>query len=70
MPTQIMHTVRNEVTDLLQKLIRINTTNPPGNETAAAQFLSAQISKEGLECEIIESKPARGSIITKLKGLW
>ncbi len=68
MPTQIMHTVRDEVTDLLQNLIRFNTTNPPGNETAAAEFLSAQLSKEGLECEIIESKPARGSIITKLKG--
>jgi acetylornithine deacetylase/succinyl-diaminopimelate desuccinylase-like protein len=68
MPTQLMHEVRNEVTDLLQKLIRFNTTNPPGNEMHAAQFLSEDLTKEGFECEIFESKPGRGSLITKLKG--
>jgi acetylornithine deacetylase/succinyl-diaminopimelate desuccinylase-like protein len=31
--------LRSEVTDLLQRLIRVDTTNPPGNETAAAELL-------------------------------
>ena len=30
--------LRDEVTELLQELIRVNTTNPPGNETAAAEM--------------------------------
>lgn len=68
MSTPLNQSVREEVTSLLQKLIQINTTNPPGNETAAAQFLSRELSSEGFECEIIESKPSRGSVITKLKG--
>ena len=68
MPTQLMHGVRNEVTDLLQKLIRFNTTNPPGNEIYAAQFLSESLTKEGFECEIFESANGRGSLITRLKG--
>ena len=31
--------IREEVTELLQELIRVDTTNPPGNETAAAELL-------------------------------
>jgi acetylornithine deacetylase/succinyl-diaminopimelate desuccinylase-like protein len=68
MPIPLSQIVRDEVTSLLQKLIQINTTNPPGNETAAAQLLSSELSSEGFECEIIESKPSRGNVITKLKG--
>jgi acetylornithine deacetylase/succinyl-diaminopimelate desuccinylase-like protein len=68
MPTQIIHSIRNEVTELLQKLIRIDTTNPPGNETPAAHFLEQELGKDGFECEIIESRPCRGSLITRLKG--
>jgi acetylornithine deacetylase/succinyl-diaminopimelate desuccinylase-like protein len=63
-----MHQIRDEVCELLQKLVRIDTTNPPGNETAAAQFLERELNKDSFECEIMESKPARGSLITRLKG--
>jgi acetylornithine deacetylase/succinyl-diaminopimelate desuccinylase-like protein len=68
MPIQLMHQIRDEVCELLQKLVCIDTTNPPGNETVAAQFLERELDKDGFECEIIESKPARGSLITRLKG--
>ena len=68
MPTQLIHAVRNEVTDLLQKLIRINTINPPGNETHSAKFLGEELSKDGFECELFESKPQRGNLVTRLKG--
>jgi acetylornithine deacetylase/succinyl-diaminopimelate desuccinylase-like protein len=63
-----MQPVHNEVCELLQKLIQIDTTNPPGNETPAAHFLEQELCKEGFECEIFESKPGRGSLITRLKG--
>jgi acetylornithine deacetylase/succinyl-diaminopimelate desuccinylase-like protein len=65
---QLMKEVEKEVTQLLCDLIRINTTNPPGNETAAAKYLSENLSSEGFKCELYESAPNRGSIITRLKG--
>ncbi len=58
----------NEITSLLTDLIKIDTSNPPGNETKAAEFLSDYLSKEGFESEILESSKGRGSIITKYTG--
>jgi acetylornithine deacetylase/succinyl-diaminopimelate desuccinylase-like protein len=60
--------IEAEVTNLLSDLIRIDTTNPPGNETKAAEFLSNTLGKEGFDCEIFESAPARGSVVTRLRG--
>ena len=65
---QSLREIEAEAKSLLSNLIRINTTNPPGNETAAANLLADDLSKEGFECEIIESAPSRGNIITRLKG--
>ena len=49
-------------------MIRINTTNPPGNETEAARFLAEDLGKEEFACELFESAPGRGSLITRMKG--
>lgn len=68
MPTQMPQDTEKEVTELLSQLIQINTSNPPGNETAAAQFLAQNLTAEGFKCEILESNPNRGSVITRLKG--
>ena len=68
MPVQLLKEVEDEVTSLLCDLIRINTTNPPGNETAAAKYLAEQLGKEGFKCELFESAPNRGSVVTRLKG--
>jgi len=68
MPIQLMHQIRDEICDLLQKLVCIDTTNPPGNETFATHFLEQELSRDNFECEIIESATARGSLITRLKG--
>jgi acetylornithine deacetylase/succinyl-diaminopimelate desuccinylase-like protein len=68
MPVQLLNEVEEEVTSLLCDLIRINTTNPPGNETAAAKYLAEDLGKEGFKCELFESAPNRGSVITRLKG--
>jgi acetylornithine deacetylase/succinyl-diaminopimelate desuccinylase-like protein len=53
---------------LLQDLIRINTTNPPGNETQAANYVKAYLERFGIPSEIIESAPGRGNLIARLKG--
>ena len=68
MTLQMLSEIEAEVTNLLSQLISIDTTNPPGNETKAANFLFENLSNEGFNCEIYESASERGSIVTRLKG--
>ena len=60
--------VRAEVTGYLQGLIRIDTTNPPGNETLAARYLEEILQKEGLQPTLVESEPGRGNVLARLAG--
>lgn len=53
---------------LLQQYIRIDTTNPPGNELPAAQWLSRILASHGVHAEIIESAPRRASLYARIKG--
>jgi len=68
MCAQLLREIEEEVTNLLSDLIRINTTNPPGNETEAAKYLAETLEKEGFKCELFESAPGRGSVVTRIKG--
>jgi acetylornithine deacetylase/succinyl-diaminopimelate desuccinylase-like protein len=52
----------------LQNLIRINTTNPPGNELAAAKYVASLLDKEGIHSEIFESAPGRGFLVARLSS--
>jgi acetylornithine deacetylase/succinyl-diaminopimelate desuccinylase-like protein len=54
--------------DLLKELIRINTTNPPGNETAAVHWVKTYLQDFGIPAKIIESAPGRGNLIARIKG--
>jgi acetylornithine deacetylase/succinyl-diaminopimelate desuccinylase-like protein len=60
--------LRDEVTDLLQRLIRVDTTNPPGNETAAAELLRDYLEANGLTCELIAKVPERANLVARLEG--
>jgi len=60
--------LRDEATDLLQRLIRVDTTNPPGNETAAAELLREYLEANGLECELIAKVPERANLVARLPG--
>jgi len=68
MCAQLLKEIEEEVTNLLSDLVKINTTNPPGNETEAARYLGETLNKEGFNCEFFESAPGRGSVITRIKG--
>jgi len=68
MCAKLLKEVKEEITNLLGDLIRLNTTNPPGNETEAAKYLAETLEKDGFKCELFESAPGRGSVITRLKG--
>lgn len=52
----------------LQALIRINTTNPPGGETAAARYIASVCAEAGIEHELVEPIPGRGSVVARLRG--
>ncbi len=52
----------------LQGLLRIDTTNPPGNELIAAKYIAAILTKEGILSEIFESTPGRGFIVARLSS--
>jgi len=60
--------VEREATAFLQTYIRIDTANPPGNETAAAKFLAARFRQAGIAAKIFESAPGRGSVLARLRG--
>ena len=60
--------VTAEITSVLRDYLRINTSNPPGNEQAAAEFLAPLLEAEGYECEYVEAGPGRVSMRTRLNG--
>ena len=60
--------LRGEVTDLLSRLIRIDTTNPPGTETAAAELLRDYLEASGVECELYARVPERASLVARIHG--
>jgi acetylornithine deacetylase/succinyl-diaminopimelate desuccinylase-like protein len=68
MSAKLFREVEEEVTSFLSGLIRINTTNPPGNETAAAKYVAETLEQDGFRCELFESEAGRGSVVTRLKG--
>jgi acetylornithine deacetylase/succinyl-diaminopimelate desuccinylase-like protein len=60
--------LRDEVTELLQELIRVDTTNPPGNETAAAEVLQAYLEDSGAEVELYARIPERANLVARIPG--
>ncbi|MFI5288555.1 MAG: hypothetical protein ACHQ17_02850, partial [Polyangia bacterium] len=52
----------------LAQLIRIDTTNPPGDETPAAEYLAELFTQAGLEPELIGAEPRRKNVIVRLAG--
>jgi acetylornithine deacetylase/succinyl-diaminopimelate desuccinylase-like protein len=49
-------------------MIRINTSNPPGNEMALAKYVSGILQKEGISNEVVEMAPGRGVVIGRLQA--
>jgi acetylornithine deacetylase/succinyl-diaminopimelate desuccinylase-like protein len=61
-------TLRDEVTELLQELIRVDTTNPPGNETRAAELLREYLCDHGVACELYARVPERANLVARIPG--
>jgi acetylornithine deacetylase/succinyl-diaminopimelate desuccinylase-like protein len=58
----------DETVELLRRYLMIDTTNPPGNETAGARFLAEVLAAEGIASEQVESAPGRGNVVARLPG--
>src|SRR6266705_1956110 len=59
---------RDEVTELLQELIRVDTTNPPGNETAAAELLRNYLEASGAQVDLYARVPERANLVARIPG--
>jgi acetylornithine deacetylase/succinyl-diaminopimelate desuccinylase-like protein len=63
-PTQL----ERRTTELLQRLIRFNTVNPPGNEQAAQEYLRDTLDSAGFECELLSAVDGRPNLVARLRG--
>ena len=60
--------LERRTTELLQRLIRFNTVNPPGNEQAAQEFLEELLEGAGFECELLSAVEGRANLVARLRG--
>jgi acetylornithine deacetylase/succinyl-diaminopimelate desuccinylase-like protein len=60
--------LRDEVVELARELIRVDTSNPPGNETPAAELLAAYLRRAGVEPELVGPDPDRLNLVARIEG--
>jgi acetylornithine deacetylase/succinyl-diaminopimelate desuccinylase-like protein len=60
--------VEDETLRHFQALIRIDTTDPPGNEQPAADYLKQVLEKEGIPVQTFTPEPRRTNVVARLKG--
>jgi len=59
---------RDQAVQILQSLIRLDTSNPPGHETIAAQYLKTLLEQQGIPAKIYEMVEGRGNVVARIKG--
>ena len=55
-------------TELLQNLIRFDTTNPPGNEVDCVNYIDGLLTEAGFQTTLLSKTPNRPNLITRLSG--
>ena len=60
--------IRSEAIALLGDLLRIDTSNPPGNETPAAELLQRYLKGAGIESELVARDPRRANLVARIRG--
>lgn len=61
-------TLAHDAVTLLQRLIRLDTVNPPGNERPAQELLRAELQAAGFECELLGVSEERPNLVARLRG--
>ncbi|MBM4368843.1 MAG: M20/M25/M40 family metallo-hydrolase [Deltaproteobacteria bacterium] len=57
-----------ETVEFLSRLLQARSINPPGDETLAVNVVAEKLRAEGIESEVIEFAPGRGSLVARLPG--
>ena len=57
-----------EALQTLQAYVRVNTSNPPGDVSKAADFLTTVLTREGIDVKRYEAAPGRSILLARLKG--
>ncbi len=60
--------IAREAQGWLADLIKINTTNPPGNEQVAAMYIVGILAKEGIKAEMLDLTPGRSAVVARLRS--
>ncbi|MCS6859085.1 MAG: M20 family metallopeptidase, partial [Abditibacteriales bacterium] len=63
-----LHIDQTELIALLQSLLRLDTTNPPGNEAAAAQLIADWARRWGMEAEVMPVADDRANVLVTVRG--
>ena len=63
-----MAALQEETAEVLARLIRFKTVNPPGNERECQEWLAAYLREAGLEVELMGADPERPNLIARLAG--
>ena len=63
-----MGDLSKDVLELARELIRVDTSNPPGRETAAATLIRDWLAARGIESELIGPDPERLNLVSRIKG--
>ncbi len=60
--------IAKEAQGWLADLIKINTSNPPGNEQIAAMYITGILAKDGIKAEILDLAPGRSAVVARLRS--
>ena len=63
-----LESAKAEAIKILTGFIKVDTSNPPGNETKGAEYLKTYLEAEGIPAEIFELEKGRGNLVARLKG--
>jgi acetylornithine deacetylase/succinyl-diaminopimelate desuccinylase-like protein len=67
-PANEQATIYQRPAELLQNLIRFDTTNPPGNEAQCINYINSLLTQAGIETSILSKAQERPNLIARLKG--
>jgi acetylornithine deacetylase/succinyl-diaminopimelate desuccinylase-like protein len=62
------HSLGDDARRICQALLRMDTTNPPGNERICADYLAAALAEVGYQPELLEAAPGRTNLIVRHRG--
>ena len=60
--------LQREAVEVLQRLLRIDTSNPPGNERPAQEYLASLLEPAGFEVDLVGPDPERPNLTARLRG--